>query len=65
VLPIWLVSEGIRRLGAAPTAMIGSLGPPITMLLAWLLLGEALGVLQLAGAALVIGGVRLVAAGES
>jgi drug/metabolite transporter (DMT)-like permease len=65
VLPIWLVSEGIRRLGAAPTAMIGSLGPPITMLLAWLLLGEALGVLQLLGAALVIGGVRLVAAGES
>jgi len=65
VLPIWLVSEGIRRLGAAPTAMIGSLGPPITMLLAWLLLGEALGALQLLGAALVIGGVRLVAAGES
>lgn len=65
VLPIWLVSEGIRRLGAAPTAMIGSLGPPITMLLAWLLLGEALGALQVLGAALVVGGVRLVAAGES
>jgi drug/metabolite transporter (DMT)-like permease len=65
VLPIWLVSEGIRRLGASATAMIGSLGPPITMLLAWLLLGEALGALQLVGAALVIGGVRLVAAGES
>jgi drug/metabolite transporter (DMT)-like permease len=65
VLPIWLVSEGIRRLGAAPTAMIGSLGPPITMLLAWALLGEALGAAQLLGAALVIGGVRLVAAGES
>jgi hypothetical protein len=28
VLPIWLVSEAIRRLGAGPTAMIGSLGPP-------------------------------------
>ena len=64
LLPIWLVSEAIRRLGAAPTAMIGSLGPPITMLLAWLLLGEPLGALQLLGAALVIGGVRLVAAGE-
>jgi len=61
VLPIWLVSEAIRRLGAGPTAMIGSLGPPITMLMAWLLLGEALGFLQLVGAALVIVGVRRVA----
>lgn len=61
VLPIWLVSEAIRRLGAAPTALIGSLGPPITMLMAWLLLGEALGVVQLIGAALVVFGVRAVA----
>ena len=64
VLPIWLVSEAIRRLGAGPTAMIGSLGPPVTMLMAWLLLGEALGLLQLLGAALVIGGVRMVATAE-
>jgi drug/metabolite transporter (DMT)-like permease len=64
VLPIWLVSEAIRRLGAPATAMIGSLGPPITMLMAWLLLGETLGLLQLLGAALVIGGVRMVAADE-
>ena len=61
VLPIWLVSEAIRRLGAAPTAMIGSLGPVITMLMAWLWLGEPLGILQLLGATLVIFGVRLVA----
>ncbi|MBS0388526.1 MAG: DMT family transporter, partial [Proteobacteria bacterium] len=64
VLPIWLVSEAIRRLGASTTAMIGSLGPPITMLLAWLMLGEKLGLLQLFGAALVILGVRKVAADE-
>jgi len=64
VLPIWLVSEAIRRLGASATAMIGSLGPPITMLMAWLLLGEKLGLVQLLGAALVIAGVRLVAAEE-
>ncbi len=41
--------------------MIGSLGPVITLLLAWLLLGEALGALQLLGAALVVYGVRIVA----
>ena len=62
VLPIWLVSEAIRRLGAGPTAIIGSLGPVITMARAWLVLGESLGLLQLLGAVLVIFGVRLVAA---
>ena len=61
VLPVWLVSEAIRLLGAGTTALISSLGPVITLLLAWLVLGEALGVLQLLGAVLVIGGVRLVA----
>jgi drug/metabolite transporter (DMT)-like permease len=60
VLPIWLLSEAIRRLGAGPTAIIGSLGPVLTLILAWALLGESLGVLQLAGAALVIAGVWLV-----
>ena len=64
VLPILLVSEAIQRLGAGPTAMIGSLGPVMTLLLAWLVLGEALGPLQLLGAALVVGGVRLVATAE-
>lgn len=61
VLPVWLLSEAIRQLGAGAAAMIGSLGPVITLLLAWLVLGEPLGVLQLLGAALVIAGVRLVA----
>ena len=61
VLPVWLLSEAIRQLGAGTAAMIGSLGPVVTLLLAWLLLGEPLGTLQLLGAALVIGGVRLVA----
>ena len=62
VLPIWLFSEAIRLLGPGPTALIGSVGPVLTMLLAWQLLGESLGLLQLLGAALVVCGVRLVAA---
>ncbi len=60
VLPIWLVVEAIRHLGAGPTAIIGSLGPVLTLLLAWALLGEPFGALQLAGAVLVIAGVWLV-----
>ena len=61
VLPIWLVSEAIRRLGAGSTAIIGSLGPVLTMLLAWAFLSEPMGALQILGALLVIIGVRLAA----
>jgi drug/metabolite transporter (DMT)-like permease len=57
VLPIWLVSEAIRRLGAGPASMVGTLGPVFTILLAALLLHEPLGLMQLIGAALVVFGV--------
>ncbi len=59
VLPVWLVSEAIRRLGAGLVALTGSLGPVVTLLLGWLLLDEAIGGAQLAGAALVIAGVTV------
>lgn len=61
VLPVWAVSEAIRRIGAGPVALTGSLGPIVTLLLAWLLLDETLGVAQLAGVALVIAGVTVMA----
>ena len=61
VLPVWLLSEAIRRIGAGPVALTGSLGPMVTLLLAWLLLDETVGVVQLAGAALVIAGVTVMA----
>ena len=57
VLPIWLVTEAIRRLGAPTAAMFGSLGPVFTILLAWLLLDEPVNAVQLTGAALVIAAV--------
>lgn len=61
VLPVWLVAEGMRRIGAGRTSMIGSLGPVLTILLAALFLGERLGLLQVLGAALVMFGVSRVA----
>ena len=61
VLPVWAVSEAIHRIGAGPVALTGSLGPIVTLLLAWLLLDEALGVAQGVGAALVIAGVTVMA----
>ena len=61
VAPVWLVSEAIRRLGAGPVSLMGTLGPVVTIFLGWLLLDEALGIFQLGGAALVIAGVLVMA----
>ncbi|WP_407279605.1 DMT family transporter [Aromatoleum evansii] len=61
VAPVWLVSEAIRRLGAGPVSLMGTLGPVVTILLGWLLLDEVLGLSQLAGTALVIAGVLVMA----
>jgi drug/metabolite transporter (DMT)-like permease len=57
VLPIWWLSLAIQRMGAGPAAAVGTLGPVLTVFAAWLLLGESLSVLQLAGLALVMFGV--------
>lgn len=61
VLPVWLLAEAIRRIGAGPVALTSNLGPVGTMLLGWLLLGEAIGGSQILGATLVIGGVLVMA----
>ena len=58
VLPIWLTSHAIQRLGASRTAITSTLGPVFTLFLAWALLGESLSWRMLAGAALVVLGVR-------
>lgn len=60
VLPIWLQAESIRRIGAPTAALVGTLGPVITIILGWWILGEAMAPSQLAGAGLVIAGVLLV-----
>jgi drug/metabolite transporter (DMT)-like permease len=54
VLPVWLYTEAIRLLGASTTAIIGSLGPIFTLLLAFLFLHEPLSLAQLGGAAIVM-----------
>jgi drug/metabolite transporter (DMT)-like permease len=57
VLPIVLTSEGIRRIGASHASIIGSVGPIATIFLGAIFLGEHITAIQLAGAALVLGGV--------
>lgn len=48
---------GMQRLGAADAATLSTLEPVVTLVLAALVLGESLGPVQLAGAALVLGAV--------
>ena len=60
VLPIVLTSEGIRRIGAASASIVGSVGPVATIFLGFAFLGEAITLVQLAGAALVLAGVLIV-----
>lgn len=60
VLPTFLVNAGIRRIGADRVSIIGSIGPIVTLLLAYLVLDESLGPAQIGGAVLVLTGVLLV-----
>ena len=62
VLPTWLIAESIRRMGANTASLVGSLGPVFTIGLGAIILGEPVHAIQLAGAALVLGGVMLVTA---
>jgi drug/metabolite transporter (DMT)-like permease len=57
VLPLLLMAEGVRRVGASRAALISTLGPPATAIMAYYLTGEMLTLSQLAGIGLVIVGV--------
>lgn len=59
VAAVLLFLRGLRELGASRTAIISTLEPVFTILLAAVLLGERMSVLQSLGAALVIGGIVL------
>lgn len=65
VLPLLMLSAGIGRLGAARAAVITSVGPPATLLLAWWLLGESLRALQLTGGLLCVLGVLILEVGRT
>ena len=60
VLPSFLMSEGLRRVGANRAATIGTIGPVVTIALGHVLLGDPITWVQVAGAGLVLAGVLLV-----
>lgn len=59
-MPVFLVAEALKRIGANQFALIGALGPVTTVLADFGLLEGKLGWLQMVGAALVTSGVLLV-----
>ena len=60
VLPLWLMAEGLKRIGANQVSLVGCIGPLATLAFAWAFLGEAVTLIQLAGAALVLAGVLII-----
>ncbi len=60
VLPTILIAQSISRLGAAQSAMIGSIGPVLTIILAVALLGEHMNAIQWFGCLLNIVGVMMI-----
>ncbi len=57
VLPLFLMAEGVRRVGASKASLISTLGPPATAIMAQELTGEILTPAQWLGIALVLIGV--------
>ncbi len=60
VIPSFMVSEGIRRIGANNAAIIGGIGPVSTIIMGYYILGESFTLLQLAGTGLVIMGILII-----
>ena len=60
VLPVFLLSYAIRRIGSGSASLIGSVGPVSTIYMAYLFLGERISLLQISGSALVLAGVLIV-----
>lgn len=60
IIPSFLVSLAIKKLGANTFSIIGSVGPISTIILAYIFLGEQLSTLQIFGAVIVISGVSYI-----
>lgn len=57
VLPVFMQSAAIRRIGPGRAVLIGTLGPILTLFFGWWWLGEAISGYQLLGAGFVLAGV--------
>jgi drug/metabolite transporter (DMT)-like permease len=60
VIPSYLVTEGIKRIGSDNAAIVGSVGPVSTILQAYFFLSEPILAAQVAGTALILAGVLII-----
>lgn len=60
VIPSYLISEGIKRVGSGNAAIIASVGPVSTILQAAIFLYEPIKALQLVGTGLILAGILMV-----
>ncbi len=60
VLPVFMLSYAIRRIGSGKASLIGSVGPVSTIYMAHVFLGEGVSLLQIAGSLLVLAGVLVI-----
>lgn len=60
VVPSYLITEGIKRIGADNAAIVGSIGPVSTIIQAYFFLQEPILALQLLGTALILVGVLMI-----
>lgn len=59
VLPMFMQSESIARIGAGRSVLIGTIGPVLTIFFGWWILDEPMSLAQMAGTGLVLTGVLL------
>ena len=59
-LPVWMMAEALKRIGASDASMIGTIGPVVTIFLGAIFLGEDVSAMQLIGAGLVLAGVAMI-----
>ena len=64
VVAILCFFAGLKRVGPSTASIVSTLEPVVTVVLAWAILGETLGALQLAGGAVVLGVAALLARAE-
>lgn len=62
VMPVFMMAEALRRIGASRVAMVSALGPVATIVSGYLGLDERMSLVQSAGGVLVVVGVLIVAA---
>lgn len=60
IVPVFAQSAAIRRIGAGRASLFGMVGPILTIGFGWWLLGEAISLAQMVGAALVVIGILIV-----